>query len=110
MLENWKILSQRYPDAAVDSLLYEVGRSRQAFVETMHACNLSALATTFRIRVSRGGEPSTSHQYLYYDAALAANATLFVEAQIRLEPTDAIYVQSANGAVAFTVSGLEQFT
>jgi len=73
----------------------------------LFVCNAAA-ATTFRVSVAPAGAVDAAKQYLFYDAALAANETKLLEVDLRLSATDLIRIYTPGANVSFNLFGTEE--
>jgi len=77
-------------------------------IDTLTVCNRSAVATTFRISVAPKGAADAVAHYLYYDTAIAGNATLNLnELNIRLTETDELRIYATAATLSFSAFGTE---
>lgn len=109
MAAAYKVLGQSAAaTAGTDAALYTAPAASQVVVSTITICNRGS-TTTFRIRVAVDNQAVAGHneQYLFYDAAIAANQTVSFTAGLTIDSTDVIYVQSASGSVSFQAFGQE---
>ena len=103
-----KMLGQSAPNATTLTTLYTTPGCCRATIDTLTICNRAAVATTFRISVAPKGAADAVAHYLYYDAAIAANATLnLTELNIRLTETDELRVYATAATLSFTTFGTE---
>ena len=103
-----KILGQASPAATTLVALYTTPGCCRATVDTLTICNRSAVATTFRISVAPKGAADAVAHYLYYDTAIAGNATVnLTELNIRLTETDELRVYAAAASLSFSAFGTE---
>ena len=103
-----KLLGQASPPAATLTPLYTVPACARTTIDTLTICNRAAVATTFRISVAPKGAADTVAHYLYYDTAIAANATLnLTELNIRLTETDELRIYAAAASLSFSAFGTE---
>lgn len=100
------ILGQGVPPAATLTGVYTVPTAKNATLRVI-ATNTGASATKFRVSLAKSGEADSLKQYIAYDVSLAefdTGSTITVMA----DASDVIRCYSLNGAVAFTVTGLQQ--
>lgn len=107
MTDTVKILGQAIPAAAVLTTLYTVPAATSTTVSTLSACNELASATTIRVSLAVAGAADALSQYVYYDLPLAANDNFSATQGWTLATTDVVRCQSANGAVAFSLFGVQ---
>jgi hypothetical protein len=103
-----KLLGQSAPNAATLTALYTTPACARTTIDTLAICNRSAVATTFRISVAPKGAADAVAHYLYYDTAIAANATLnLTELNIRLTENDEVRVYATAATLSFSAFGTE---
>lgn len=108
MPEANKVLGQSAPTANTDTVLYTVPSGKEAVISTLFVCNRDVSADmTFRIAVSPAGAAIANPHYLYYDAVLAAGATVTITTGITLGATDVVRVRSSIGNATFNAFGVE---
>jgi hypothetical protein len=101
------ILGQQAPAAATNADVYTVPGSRRSVLSTVFVANTSGSATTYRIYLRKAGAAAAVSNAIAYDVNLGANATDAWTVGITLAAADVVTVQSAGGAVSFTVCGEE---
>ena len=106
MLVTYKTLGQSNPAATTATTLYTVPAATQAVCSTLVVCN-QGLAATFRVAVRVAGLALTEKQYLYYDVALPAGATLCTTIGITLGAADVVTVYASTATVSFSLFGQE---
>jgi hypothetical protein len=103
-----KILGQVSPAATTLAALYTPPGCCRATIDTLTICNRSAVATTFRISVAPKGAVDAVAHYLYYDTAIAGNATInLTQLDMRLTETDELRVYAAAATLSFGAFGIE---
>src|SRR5688500_12254167 len=103
-----KLLGQSAPNATTLTALYTTPMCGRSTIDTLTICNRAAAATTLRISVAPKGAPDAVAHYLYYDTAIAANATLnLTELNIRLTETDELRVYATAATLSFSAFGTE---
>lgn len=107
MALTYKVLGQVNPTANTATTLYTVPGSTQTVVSTIAVCNLSNVATNFRLTIQPGSANLASKHYLNYDTILPGNDTITLTAGITLSSNDLIGVQAATSTVAFSAYGSE---
>ena len=100
------IHGQSIPAATVLTDAYTVPASKNATVRVI-ATNTANSPTSFRVSAAPGGAADTPAHYIAYDVPLEANDTGST-ITFMVDATDVVRVYSENGAIAFTVTGLEQ--
>ena len=106
MAEAFKVLGQSAPAATTLTDAYTVPAATQTVLSTVVVCNQGA-ATTFRVSIAVAGAADTPKQYLYYDTAIAQNATLTATLGISLATTDVVRVYAGAATLSFNVFGVE---
>lgn len=103
-----KLLGQSAPTATTLTTLYTTPACACATIDTLTICNRSAVATTFRISVAPKGVADAVAQYLYYDTAIAGNATVnLTQLDLRLTETDELRVYATAATLSFSAFGTE---
>jgi len=103
-----KLLGQSAPNATTLTPLYTAPCCCRATIDTLTICNRSAVATTFRISVSPKGAADAVAHYLYYDTAIAGNATVnLTDLNLRLAETDELRVYATAATLTFSAFGTE---
>ena len=106
MAETLKVLGQLNPSATTLSTLYTVPAATSATVSTLVVCNQST-AGSFRVSVAVAGAVDNAKQYLYYDTAIAANASFGFTIGITLATTDVVRVYASSTTMSFNLFGVE---
>jgi hypothetical protein len=103
-----QVLAQAAPGAAANTLLYTVP-SGYGCVASIHICNRSAVATSYRIAlVPRGGSvavPAGNQNYIAYDTAIGGNAVARID-KLALEELCDVCVYCTLATVSFTLTGV----
>lgn len=102
-----KLLGQSSPNAATLTALYKAPACACTTASTLVVCNRAGVATTFRVAVAPKAEADAVQHYLYYDFALAANATHTALLDLRLGENDEVRVYAAVATVSFNLFGVE---
>ena len=103
-----KLLGQASPAATTLVALYTAPCCCRATIDTLTICNRSAVATTFRISVSPKGAADAVAHYLYYDTAIAGNATVnLTELNLKFTETDELRVYATAATLSFAAFGTE---
>src|SRR2546423_13642130 len=103
-----KLLGQSAPNAATLTALYTAPGCAHTTIDTLTICNRSAVGTTFRISVAPKGAADTVAHYLYYDTAIAGNATVnLTQLDLRLTESDELRVHTAAATLSFNAFGAE---
>jgi hypothetical protein len=107
MADTLKVLAQSYPSSGSLTAAYTCGSASGASVSSIVICNQGAAATTFRISIAIAGAADTAAQYLYYNTSIDGNSTFVATIGVTLANTDVIRVYSVNGALSFSLYGVE---
>jgi hypothetical protein len=107
MAEVRKILGQSALAITTITAVYTVPALTQAVVSSIVICNVSAVATTFRISLAVAGLADTPKQYLYYNVALPANDTFIATIGVTLGAGDIIRAYSTGANTSVNVFGVE---
>lgn len=105
MADTFGALAQSLPSANTLTAAYTVPAAKRATVEVV-VCNRGS-AASIRISHAIAGAADTGAQYLLYDYALDAGASV-VTARFTVSATDIVRVRSDTGTVAFNVNGIEE--
>jgi hypothetical protein len=103
----YKVLGQSNPAATTLTTLYTVPASTSTILSTLSVANLSASAITFRVAIRPAGASIANQHYIAYDAAVAANDSVFLTLGVSLATTDVVSVYASTANVAFTAFGSE---
>ena len=76
-------------------------------VSSLVVCNRSGSGVTYRVSVRVAGAGADNKQYLFYDKALAANATDTHVIGMTLNQTDVVTVYGSDGNLTFNLFGVE---
>lgn len=101
-----RLLAQINPAATTATTLYTVSTGVDTEVTRLYVCNQAGGAGTFRVAVVRANETLGAKSYLYYDTAIAANATTILE-NITLGAGDFIVVYASSTSQSFNLFGAE---
>lgn len=108
MTDSPRVLAQSAPNAATNTLLYTVP-SGYGCTGSIHICNRSAVATSYRVAVvPRGGAvatPAGNQNYIAYDAAIGGNAVARIDKLALCELCD-VCVYCTLATVSFTLTGI----
>ncbi len=100
------VLGQSVPAATILTDVYTVPASKTAVVRVI-ATNTSNADTRFRVAVAPNGDPDALKHYIAYDVVVSENDTGST-IQCMIAAGTVVRCRGDNGAVAFTVTGLEQ--
>ena len=98
------LLAQLVPGASSLQELYSVPAGDTVTARVI-VTNLSAAPTTFRVALAKDGEADDLKQYVARDKGIAANDTGATIA-FAITGDDVVRVYSANGLLAFLLTGL----
>jgi hypothetical protein len=99
------IFGQIKPSTPTPTAVYTVPQGAQAQL-TLFVYNQGSGFDNFRIALVPNGQTITTARYLAYDTPLINNG-VFALAGIGLNSGDTVFVQSANGGVSFTATGMQ---
>jgi hypothetical protein len=103
----YRVLGQSNPSATTLATLYTVPAATSTIVSTLAVANLSASAITFRVAIRPAGATVANQHYIAYDAAVAANDSVFLTLGVSLAATDVVSVFASSVNVAFSLFGSE---
>ena len=103
----YRVLGQSNPSATTLATLYTVPAATSTIVSTLAVANLSASAITFRVAIRPAGATVANQHYIAYDAAVAANDSVFLTLGVSLATTDVVSVYASSANVAFSLFGSE---
>jgi len=103
----YKVLGQSNPAATTLATLYTVPSATSTIVSTLAVANLSASAITFRVAIRPAGATVANQHYIAFDAAVAANDSVFLTLGVSLAATDVVSVFASSVNVAFSLFGSE---
>jgi hypothetical protein len=105
-----KVLGQSNPSATTYTTLYTAPNLYQTTISSLVVCNKGTASQTFRISVhvaaADTGAP-TNKQFIFYDAPIAASATMTAVLGLTLAQSDVIQVYASSGDLAFNLFGVE---
>ncbi len=107
MTDTIKVLGQLDATAVVEEELYTVPDVTVATISTIAVCNRTASPITFRLSVSVNDVATTNKDYLFYDAALAANSTMTATLGLTLGQNDTIRTFTSANGMSFNLFGVE---
>lgn len=107
MAAAYKVLGQVAPSATTNTTLYTVPSATQAVLSQLTVCNRSTSAANIRVAVRPAGATLTNAHYLFYDAEIAAKATLVLPGGLSLAATDVLTVYASAADCSFTATGVE---
>ena len=107
MTDVLKVLGQVAPSATTATTLYTVPDLTLTTVSSLVVCNRSGSGVTYRVSVRVAGAGADKNQYLFYDKALAANATDTHVIGMTLNQTDVVTVYGSDGNLTFNLFGVE---
>src|SRR3954462_8289242 len=104
-----KFLAQLSPAASTLTLLYCAPGCANVSAESLIVCNRAGAATTFRVAISPKGAADAGAHYIYYDFALAGNATHTGVLELNLTETDEVRIYTPSANVSFHLFGTESY-
>jgi len=107
MISSYKVLGQVKPAATTDTTLYTVPASTETVVSTLSVTNMSASATTFRVRIKVNNAADDDKQYLAFNAPVDGNDILLFTFGASLAAGDVVRVYSTSGDLVFQLFGTE---
>ncbi len=107
MTDVLKVLGQVAPSATTATTLYTVPDLTLTTVSSLVVCNRSGSGVTYRVSVRVSGAGADNKQFLFYDKALAANATDTHVIGMTLNQTDVVTVYGSDGNLTFNLFGVE---
>ena len=107
MTDVLKVLGQVAPSATTATTLYTVPDLTLTTVSSLVVCNRSGSGVTYRVSVRDAGAGADNKQFLFYDKALAANATDTHVIGMTLNQTDVVTVYGSDGNLTFNLFGVE---
>ena len=107
MTDVLKVLGQVAPSATTATTLYTVPDLTLTTVSSLGVCNRSGSGVTYRISVRVAGAGADNKHFLFYDKALAANATDTHVIGMTLNQTDVVTVYGSDGNLTFNLFGVE---
>jgi len=105
MSSSQGVLAQVLPNPGILATLFTGTAAKKGTVKLI-VCNTSSIDLV-RVAVSPGGAAIQSKHYLAYDMPIDANESLS-STGFMIKEGDVVRVYSANGNVAFTLTGLEE--
>jgi hypothetical protein len=105
--QTYKNLAQVNPNATTLTDGYTVPASTSAVLSSVIVANRAAAPTAFRIAHAVAGAADNNKQYLFYDVAIAANATHTYVLGITMAATDVLRVYATLATLSFNVYGVE---
>lgn len=103
----YRVLGQSNPAATTLTTLYTVPSATSTIVSTLSVANLSTSAITFRVAIRPAGATVANQHYIAFDAAVAANDSVFLTLGVSLAATDVVSVFASSANVAFSLFGSE---
>lgn len=105
--ETPKVLGQLDAPATTLSALYTVPASTTVVASTLVVCNRNNSNITFRVSIAVAGAADDVKQYIYYDALLLKNDSVFATIGLTLGATDVVRVYASTTGVSFALYGVE---
>lgn len=107
MSETLKVLGQSNPSATTLTDLYTVPSATSVVGSTLCVCNRTSTKREFRVSVAIAGASDSLEQYIFYDAPIIANDSVFVTIGITLAATDVVRVYTDAVGLSFSLFGTE---
>lgn len=107
MAKTYKVLGQLEPTAASLSTLYTVPGVTSAICSTLTICNMSSIATSFRIAIRPAGAAINNKHYIAYDCPIDGNETKTFTIGLSLSTTDVVSVYATLATLTFSLFGCE---
>lgn len=107
MTDTLLVLGQSAPSATTLTTLYTVPGATSVAGSSIVVCNRGSAGATFRIAVRPAGAAIATKHYLFYDASIAANATVTITIGFTLAATDVVSVYSSTIDLSFNAFGVE---
>lgn len=100
-----RLLGQNKPDASVNTNLFTVTSGNQVQF-SLFVCNQGSTIDQFTVALIPAGEPETVNTYIAYKTPLIGHG-VFAASGLYLNSGDQVIVESLNGEVSFTATGIE---
>lgn len=100
-----RLLGQNKPDATVNTNLFTVTTGNQVQF-SLFVCNQGPEIDQFTVALVPAGEPETVNTYIAYKTPLIGHG-VFAASGLYLNSGDMVMVESLNGDVSFTATGIE---
>jgi hypothetical protein len=100
-----RLLGQNKPDALVNTNLFTVTTGNQVQF-SLFVCNQDSEIDRFTVALIPAGEPETLNTYIAYRTPLIGNG-VFAASGLYLNSGDQVVVESENGYISFTATGIE---
>jgi hypothetical protein len=107
MTTVYKVLGQINPTANTLTTVYTVPAANSAVISTVAICNLSNIATTFRLAVQPTGAAISNKHYINYDTPLPGSDSITLTLGLTLAATDVISANVPTANVSVSVFGSE---
>lgn len=100
-----RLLGQNKPDFLVNTNLFTVTTGNQVQF-SLFVCNQSDQIGRFTVALVPSGEPETASTYIAYRTPLIGYG-VFAASGLYLNSGDMVMVESDNGFISFTATGIE---
>jgi hypothetical protein len=100
-----RLLGQSIPDGAVNTNLFTVTTGNQVQF-SLFVCNQGPAIDRFTVALVPAGEPETNSTYIAYRTPLIGYG-VFAASGLYLNSGDQVLVESLNGFMSFTATGIE---
>lgn len=107
MATAYKVLGQSAPAATTATTVYTVPAATETVLSTISVCNRGGASGSFRISIRPDGAALANQHYIVYDAAVAANDTLFLTIGATLDASDVLEVYASSANFSFSAFGSE---
>ncbi len=101
------MLAQSNPSATTLTKVYTVPGATSTVGSCIAVCNQAGAGGTFRISIRVAGAADNAKQYIAYDNAIGANATVTFVIGITLAATDEVWVYASSATMSFGMFGSE---
>ena len=100
-----RLIGQNKPDAAVNTNLFTVTTGNQVQF-SLFVCNQGDEIDQFTVALIPAGEPESLNSYIAYRTPLLGHG-VFAASGLYLNSGDQVLVESLNGFISFTATGIE---
>jgi hypothetical protein len=104
---TYKVLGQAAPASASMTALYTVPSATEAVLSTITICNRGGSSGTVRMAVRPNSASLANQHYFVYDAAVAANDSLFLTVGATMDASDVLDVYASTASFSFHAYGSE---
>lgn len=100
-----RLLGQNKPDAGVNTNLFTVTTGNKVQF-SLFVCNQNSAIDRFTVALVLAGEPETASSYIAFRTPLIGNG-VFAASGLYLNSGDQVIIESENGNISFTATGIE---